>query len=127
MRLNTIEFLLHEGWDAAVRNGLVTLAAISNVAVALLILGSLVLFGMNVEHMASLQAEAAVIVVELAEGADAAALLDEKQFLAEQSLKRLPAQIVARHPDSIVAHRHRHERRQYGRGFLHDDRHPRRL
>ncbi len=72
MRLNTVEFLLHEGWEAAVRNGLVTLAAISNTAVALLILGALVLFGINVEHMAALQTEAAVITVELAKDADAA-------------------------------------------------------
>ncbi len=74
MRLNTVEFLLHEGWEAAVRNGVVTLAAISNTAVALLILGALVLFGMNVEHMAALQTEAAVITVELAKDADAAAV-----------------------------------------------------
>ncbi len=70
MRLNTVGFLLQEGWEAAVRNGLVTLAAISNTAVALLILGSLVLFGINVEHMAALQAQAAVITVELEEDAD---------------------------------------------------------
>ena len=97
MRLNTIEFLLHEGWDAAVRNGLVTLAAMSNVAVALLILGGLVLFGINVEHMAALQAEAAVIVVELAEGADAAAVeetlwsdrvKDIEPVSAEENLRR---------------------------------------
>lgn len=70
MRLNTLEFLLHEGWEAAVRNGLVTLAAISNVAVALLILGGLVLAGVNLEHMAALQTEKAVIIVELANDAD---------------------------------------------------------
>jgi len=72
MRLNTVEFLLSEGWEAAVRNGLVTLAAISNTAVALLILGSLVLVGINVEHIAALQAQAAVITVELKEDADKA-------------------------------------------------------
>ena len=70
MRLNTVEFLLSEGWEAAVRNGLVTLAAISNTAVALLILGGLVLVGINVEHMAALQAQAAVITVELADDAE---------------------------------------------------------
>jgi len=70
MRLNTVEFLLSEGWEAAVRNGLMTLAAISNTAVALLILGGLVLFGINVEHIAALQAQAAVITVELEEDAD---------------------------------------------------------
>jgi len=75
MRLNTVEFLLSEGWEAAVRNGLVTLAAISNTAVALLILGGLVLVGINVEHMAALQAQAAVITVELAEDADTAEVL----------------------------------------------------
>ena len=74
MRLNTIEFLLQEGWEAAVRNGLVTLAAISNISVALLILGGLALFGVNVEHTAALQAEAAVMTVELAKDAEAAAV-----------------------------------------------------
>ena len=77
MRLNTVEFLLSEGWEAAVRNGLVTLAAISNTAVALLIMGSLVLVGINVEHMAALQAQAAVITVELEDDAEPAEVLKE--------------------------------------------------
>ena len=103
MRLNTVEFLLSEGWEAAVRNGLVTLAAISNTAVALLILGGLVLVGINVEHMAALQAQAAVITVELAEDADrpevekalwANPLVSDAQFVSkEEALRRTAASV----------------------------------
>ncbi len=103
MRLNTVEFLLSEGWAAAVRNGLVTLAAVSNTAVALLILGSLVLVGINVEHMAALQAQAAVITVELAEDADrvevekalwANPLVSDAQFVSkEQALRQIAERI----------------------------------
>ncbi len=103
MRLSTIGFLLSEGWEAAVRNGLVTLAAISNTAVALLILGGLVLFGMNVEHMAALQAQAAVITVELAEDADsgkvekalwANPLVKEVQFVSKEEALRQTAERI---------------------------------
>ncbi len=103
MRLSTVEFLLSEGWEAAVRNGLVTLAAISNTVVALLILGGLVLFGMNVEHMAALQAQAAVITVELAEDADsgevekalwANPLVSGVQFVSKEEALRQTAQRV---------------------------------
>ena len=103
MRLNTVEFLLSEGWEAAVRNGLVTLAAISNTAVALLILGSLVLVGINVEHMAALQAQAAVITVELAEDADrpevekmlwANPLVSDVKFVSKEEALRRTAESV---------------------------------
>ena len=72
MRLNTIEFLLQQSWEGIVRNGLVSLAAVSNIAVALVVLGAIVLTGLNLEYMASLQAEAAVITVDLVDRADAA-------------------------------------------------------
>ncbi len=103
MRLNTVEFLLSEGWQAAVRNGLVTLAAISNTAVALLILGGLVLVGINVEHMAALQAQAAVITVELEEDADRGEvekilwgnpLVREVQFVSKEEALRRTAESV---------------------------------
>ncbi len=103
MRLNTVGFLLQEGWEAAVRNGLVTLAAISNTAVALLILGGLVLFGMNVEHMAALQAQAAVITVELAEDADsgevekmlwANPLVNDVRFVSKEEALRQMAERI---------------------------------
>ncbi len=103
MRLNTVEFLLSEGWEAAVRNGLVTLAAISNTAVALLILGGLVLVGINVEHMAALQAQAAVITVELAEDADTAEVLkalvanplvSDARFVSKEEALRSTAESV---------------------------------
>ncbi len=103
MRLNTVEFLLSEGWEAAVRNGLVTLAAISNTAVALLILGGLVLVGINVEHMAALQARAAVITVELAEDAEhgevqkmlwANPLVSDVKFVSKEEALRRTAESV---------------------------------
>jgi len=103
MRLNTIEFLLNEGWEAAVRNGVATLAAVSNTAVALLILGALVLFGINVEHIAALQAQAAVITVELAEDADsgevgkalwANPLVSDVRFVSKEEALRQTAQRV---------------------------------
>jgi len=72
MRLNTIEFLLQQTWESMVRNGLVSLAAVGNIAVALTVLGGIVLTGLNLEHMAAIQAEAAVITVDLEDGADAA-------------------------------------------------------
>ncbi len=103
MRLNTIEFLLHEGWEAAVRNGLVTLAAISNIAVALLILGGLVLAGVNLEHMAALQTQKAVIIVELANDADKNAVeqalwddprVEDVRFVdKEQAFKQMMAKL----------------------------------
>ncbi len=103
MRLNTIGFLLSEGWEAAVRNGLVTLAAISNTAVALLILGGLALVGINVQHMAALQAQAAVITVELAEDADtgevekmlwANPLVNNVRFVSKEEALRQTAERV---------------------------------
>jgi len=103
MRLNTIEFLLNEGWEAAVRNGVATLAAVSNTAIALLILGALVLFGINVEHIAALQAQAAVITVELAEDADsgevgkalwANPLVSDVRFVSKEEALRQTAQRV---------------------------------
>ncbi len=103
MRLNTVGFLLQEGWAAAVRNGLVTLAAISNTAVALLILGGLVLVGINVEHIAALQAQAAVITVELAEDADrgevekalwANPLVSDVKFVSKEEALRQTAERV---------------------------------
>lgn len=103
MRLNTVEFLLREGWQAAVRNGLMTLAAVSNIAVALFLLGGLILAGVNVEHMAALQAESAVITVELGPGADAATVekalwsdgrIEEVKFIAkEEALERTIQQL----------------------------------
>ena len=74
MRLNTIEFLLRQSWEGIVRNGVVSLAAICNITVALTVLGAIALAGMNLEHMAALQAEAAVITIDLADKADAAAV-----------------------------------------------------
>ncbi len=72
MRLNTIEFLLQQSWESMVRNGLVSLASVGNIAVALTVLGGIVLTGLNLEHMAAIQAETAVITVDLEDGADAA-------------------------------------------------------
>lgn len=85
MRLNTIEFLLHQSWDSIVRNGVVSLAAVCNIAVALVVLGGIVLAALNLEHMASLQAEAAVITVDLEDEADAADV--QATLLGSQQVK----------------------------------------
>ncbi|NSW55969.1 MAG: ABC transporter permease [Armatimonadetes bacterium] len=81
MSLNTFEFLASQASSAIRRNPLVTMAAITNVAVALAILGSFALVAINLHHMAALEAQSAVITCELDEGADpadveAALLLD---------------------------------------------------
>ncbi len=85
MRLNTIEFLLQQSWEGVVRNGLVSLAAVANIAVALVVLGAIVLTGVNLQHMASLQAEAAVITVDLEDEADTAEI--QAALLGRQQVK----------------------------------------
>lgn len=72
MRLNTLEFLLQQGWQSIVRNGVVSLAAVCNIAVALTVLGGIVLTALNLEHMAAEQAAAVIITVDLKDDADAA-------------------------------------------------------
>jgi cell division transport system permease protein len=66
---NTIGFLLTQAWSAIRRNGLLTLASVSNIAVSLAILGGLFLAALNLEQMARSEAEKAVITAELKDDA----------------------------------------------------------
>ncbi|MBM3502014.1 MAG: ABC transporter permease [Armatimonadetes bacterium] len=66
---NTLGFLLTQAWSAIRRNGLLTLASVSNIAVSLAILGGMFLSALNLERMARMEAEKAVITVELKEDA----------------------------------------------------------
>ncbi len=108
MRLNTVEFLLRQSWEGIVRNGLISLAAITNIAVALMVLGAIVLTGANLEHMAALEAKAAVITVDLEDGADPADVqaelladlrVDPKQtrFVSKDEALRQTAQRLGLH------------------------------
>lgn len=74
MNLSMVEFLLQQTWQAIRRNGLMSLATSSNMAVALLILSGFFLTTLNLQHMANVEARKANITVDLAEEADAAAL-----------------------------------------------------
>ncbi len=65
IELDTVEFLLQQGWQSLKRNGLMALAAICNIAVAFAVLSAFVLLAWNLEHMARKQTESAVITVEL--------------------------------------------------------------
>ncbi|MGQ9731966.1 MAG: permease-like cell division protein FtsX [Candidatus Zipacnadales bacterium] len=67
---NTLSFLLGQAWSAIRRNGLLTLASVSNITVSLAILGGMFLAAVNLERMARKEAEKAVITVELTEEAN---------------------------------------------------------
>jgi len=69
-----VEFLLQQTWQAIRRNGLMSLATSSNMAVALLILSAFFLATLNLQHMADVEARKANITVDLAEDADAAGI-----------------------------------------------------
>jgi cell division transport system permease protein len=66
---NTVGFLLSQAWSGIRRNGLLTLASVSNITVSLAILGGMFLVAVNLERMARLEAEKAVITVELKDDA----------------------------------------------------------
>ena len=74
MNLSMVEFLLQQTWQAIRRNGLMSLATSSNMAVALLILSAFFLATLNLQHMADVEARKANITVDLAEDADAAGI-----------------------------------------------------
>ena len=70
MNLSMIEFELQQTWQAIRRNGLMSLAASSNMTVALTVLSAFFLAGYNIQHMADLEARKANITVEVAADAD---------------------------------------------------------
>ena len=67
---STVAFLIGQAWSAIRRNGLLTLASVSNIAVSLGILGGMFLAALNLEHVARREAEKAVVTVELEESAE---------------------------------------------------------
>jgi cell division transport system permease protein len=82
MRLNTVEFLLTQAWSAIVRNGAISGAAVTNVAVALCVLGAFALTAFNLDQQASSQAAAVEITADLGRGAN--------KDQIEQQLHQLP-------------------------------------
>ena len=108
---NTIGFLFTQAWSGVRRNGLLTLASVSNIAVSLAILGGLFLVAVNLERMARLEAEKAVITVELKEGAkdsevEAAVWQDPRvgdvEYVSkEDSLRRIFERYVA-NPQAVT-------------------------
>ena len=82
MRLNTVEFLLTQAWSAIVRNGAISGAAVTNVAVALCVLGAFALTAFNLDQQASTQAAGVEITADLAKGAT--------QDQIEAQLRQLP-------------------------------------
>lgn len=70
MNLSMLEFELQQTWQAIRRNGLMSLAASSNMTVALAVLSAFFLAAYNLQHMARLEAQKANITVEIAPRAD---------------------------------------------------------
>ncbi|HEY3398171.1 MAG TPA: permease-like cell division protein FtsX [Armatimonadota bacterium] len=65
MRLNTLELLLVQAWTALIRNGAISGAAVTNIAVALCVLGAFALTAYNLQLQAQMQASAVEITVDL--------------------------------------------------------------
>ena len=81
------------------RNGLLTVASIANIAVSLSVLGGLFLVALNLQRMARLEAEKAVVTVELKDDAEDAEVeaqvwqdprVSETEYVtAEENLRKL--------------------------------------
>ena len=65
MRLNTAQFLISQAWSAIVRNGAISGAAVTNITVALCVLGTFALTTYNLELQARAQAAAVQITADL--------------------------------------------------------------
>ena len=72
MTLSTAEFLVGQSVTAIRRNPLMAIAATTNVAVGVCVLGAFVLVALNLHHMADLEAKSAVITCELSGATPAA-------------------------------------------------------
>ncbi len=82
MKLSLLEFQLQQTWQSICRNGLISLAASSNMTIALTVLSAFFLSTLNIQHMAHVEARKATITVEVAEGADAGEV--ERLLLADE-------------------------------------------
>ena len=85
MKLSMLEFELQQTWQAIRRNGLMSLAASSNMTVALAVLSTFFLMALNIQHMAQLEAHRATIKVEVVDEADPGEV--EKALLADPRVK----------------------------------------
>jgi len=109
IELDTVEFLLQQGWQSLKRNGLMALAAICNIAVAFAVLSAFVLLAWNLEHMARKQTESAVITVEFLSRDEALNRLAERMGYDKEALKLvgnpLPDMFIVwpNNPDDIPA------------------------
>jgi cell division transport system permease protein len=70
MRLNTAQFLISQAWSAIVRNGAISGAAVTNITVALCVLGAFALTTYNLELQARAQAAAVQITADLDKNAN---------------------------------------------------------
>lgn len=85
MKLSMFEFELQQTWQAICRNGLMSLAASSNMTVALAVLSTFFLMALNIQHMAQLEAHKATIKVEVADEGDPGDV--EKALLSDSRVK----------------------------------------
>ncbi len=85
MKLSMLEFELQQTWQAIRRNGLMSLAASSNMTVALAVLSTFFLMALNIQHMAQLEAHKATIKVEVADEGDPGDV--EKALLGDSRVK----------------------------------------
>lgn len=85
MKLNTLEFLLHEAWLSMRRNGIITVAAVSNVAAVLIVVGVFLLLVVNVDQALGRQAQKAVLTVDLAPKAQPAQV--QAAIMADKRVK----------------------------------------
>jgi len=86
MKLSMVEFQLQQTWQAIRRNGLMSLAASSNMTVALAVLSAFFLASYNLQHMAALEARKASITVEVAPDADPGEI--ERRLLGDERVKQ---------------------------------------
>ncbi len=87
MKLNTLDFLLHEAWLSMRRNGIIAVAAVSNVAAVLLVCGVFVLFAANVDQALGRQAHKAVVTIDLLPKAQPAEV--QAAILADKRVKNV--------------------------------------
>jgi len=80
-----VEFELQQTWQAIRRNGLMSLAASSNMTVALAVLSAFFLTTYNLQHMAALEAQKASVTVEVAADADPGEV--ERLLLGDERVK----------------------------------------
>lgn len=85
MKLNTVEFLLHEAWISMRRNGIITVAAVSNVTAVLIVCGVFLLVAANVDQALGRQASKAVLTVDLVSKAEPAQV--KSKILADKRVK----------------------------------------